>query len=414
MCGIEKYEMQVSIGYQGLEGSFSEMAARKMAKDCGLADVNFVPLKTAEDVILNLQRKVIDYALVATRNSIGGNVEETMNVIKKNQLQLKRAAVFPIHQCLFKLNADIPDIDITCIVSHPQALRQTELFRKKYFPMATEEEDEDTAQAAIRLADGDLSPTCAVICSLEAGKKNGLFLCKKNIEDKTNNRTEFRLFSLPPKNLLVKEEFDDALSRDNLVTEYLGKGAVILVLAFALWGLTFINGSILTKITSLSGYLLAVYLFYKEGRSYLNRRAIKGYWKYYSMPDPDTIKDETQLYHIPRVVRINHHDGHFHLSVFTNAGGKAHISVVGDPAYSFEIGKSRGKFTYEYRPANRDGADVSGFAILNWYKKHPWSYVKKMTGDYFGIKSKEMGSFTFYRISEEEFNDINQSMFLTD
>ena len=37
-----------------------------------------------------------------------------------------------------------------------------------------------------------------------------------------------------------------------------------------------------------------------------------------------------------------------------------------------------------------------------------------MTGDYFGIKSKEMGSFTFYRISEEEFNDINQSMFLTD
>lgn len=402
--------MPVRIGYQGLEGSFSEEAAHLIAKDCGITDVEYVPLETADAVIHSLHCRTIDYALVATRNSIGKNVEETMRVIKNSQLQLKRAAVLPIHQCLFKLNDSIPDSAIVKIASHVQALRQTERYRKKHFPQAEAIEEDDTSRAAIKLAQGELEPTCAVICSYKAGIKNGLHVIRRNIEDKKDNRTEFRLFRLPDEKLVTREGFDDALTRDSFVTEYLGKGILIVILALALWGLSFFDGSPFAKIVALSGYLLAVYVLYKKGRSLINARAIKGYWKYYSKPDNNS--DETQQYHIPRVVEIRHTEGHFLLHIYTNMEGQGQIEVIGEPGYVFETGRSRGKFTYEYRPNERGSADVSGFVILNWYKKHPWSVVNQMKGDYCGLKSKEIGSFTFYRISEEEFNDIKQSQFL--
>lgn len=404
--------MPVKIGYQGLEGSFSEAAAKEVAKDCGLKDVEYIPLETASAVIHNLHRGTIDYALVATRNSIGGNVEETMREIRDSQLQLKRAHVMPIHQCLFKQNPDVSNADITHIASHEQALRQTEQFRKKTFPLAETIEEKDTTRAAMKLSSGELdSSHCAVICSYEAGINHGLCLIQKNIEDKKDNETEFRLFRLPQADLVTEEAFDDAITRDSLVTEYLGKFAIIVVLALALWGLSYIDGTPLVKISTLTGYLLAVYVIYKRVRNSLSIRAIKGYWKYYSKPDNNV--DERQQYHIPRVVEIRHTEDHFRLHIYTSMKGKGQISVIGEPGYVFETGRSRGKFTYEYRAMERDRVDVSGFVILNWYKKHPWSVINKMNGDYCGTKSKEIGSFTFYRISQEEFNDIQQSEFLT-
>lgn len=406
--------MAVTIGYQGIEGSFSELAAKRLADECGFKDVTFVPLKNSFSVINSLEQKRIDYALLASRNSIGGNVKETMDIImdtRRHQLQLKRAAVFPIHQCLFKKDAETQDKDITKIVSHIQALHQTEKYRQKHFPQAEEVEEEDTALAAMKLANDEYEPGCAVICSYEAGIKYGLHLCKRNIEDRHDNRTEFRLFKLPDSMFVSKDSFDDAASRDPFITEYLGKGIIILILAFALWGITFIEGSTFAKISSLSAYILLVYVLYKKSRNDFNKRALKGYWKYYSVPDNK--KDDSQLYHVPRVVRISHVDGHFRLDIYTNVRGEGQISVIGEPAYSFETGQSYGKLTYEYRPANLEGADVAGFAILKWYKKHPWSIINRMSGNYFGTKSKEIGSFTFFRISEEEFNDINLSQFIT-
>lgn len=402
----------IKIGYQGLEGSFSEEAARRIAQDCDMQDVEFIPLETSSAVIHELRRRTIDYALVASRNSIGGNVEESMRIIKDTQFQLKRAAVFPIHQCLFKLNSDIPDSSITHIASHIQALHQTERFRKEMFPKAEAIIEEDTTRAAIKLSQGELAPTCAVVCSYKAGIKYGLCLIKSNIEDEKNNRTEFRLFRLPDTKLVTREGFDDALTRDSFITEYLGEAIIIVLLAIALWGLGTLGITPLAKITTLSGYLLTVYVLFKKGQDALNARAFKGYWKYYSKPDNNL--DESQQYHIPRVVEIRHTDKHFRLNIYTDVEGQGQICVVGEPGYAFKTEKSHGKFTYNYRPIERNRADVSGFVLLDWYKKHPWSIVNMMKGNYCGVKSKEIGSFTFYRISEEEFNDIQLSRFLID
>lgn len=403
----------IRIGYQGREGSFSEFAAKQLAEECGLTDVVFIPKETALAVINSLREKTIEYALLATRNSTGGNVEETMRVITNTQFQLKRATVIRIHQCLFKLREDIPDKDITHIVSHIQALRQTEKYRKNKFPHAVAEENEDTAKAAIQLANGELDPHCAVICSLEAGYANGLHLYEKNIEDDKKNRTEFRLVKLPDEKYVTEEGFDEAITRNHFITEHVGKGLAILLLALALWGLNFFEGPLLAKVSSLCGYLLVVYLTYKWIINHFNKKALTGYWKYYSKPFNNT--DEAQLYHVPRIVDITERDGHFRLEAYTNnVGMKRQINAVGEPAYSFETGSSRGIFYYKYSPGEQQVADVSGSAVLEWYKKHPWSKITTMRGNYFGIRSQEIGAFTFYRISEEEFNDIQLSRFLID
>jgi hypothetical protein len=50
--------------------------------------------------------------------------------------------------------------------------------------------------------------------------------------------------------------------------------------------------------------------------------------------------------------------------------------------------------------------------LLKWYKKHSYAKVKRMTGQYFGVKSREMGTLLYQRISKEEFDNISRCDFL--
>ena len=398
----------IIIGYQGIEGSFSESAAKRMAALCGFNDVVFVPLKNSGPVINALFRKDIDYALVATRNSIGGNVAETMAEITRAQLRLKRAEVFPIHQCIFKYNDSVKNKSIKKIVSHIQALNQTRKYRDNMFPGVEAIEEEDTALAAKNLSEGVYGKNTAVICSFEAGTRYGLSLIKGNIEDRTDNKTEFRLFALPYKRFVVSESFNDSLIKSGQVVELIIKAIIFVVLLVALWYVSRINKNPIAAAAALSGYIATVYIAIKTCKSFLATRSVVGYWKYYSKPD--NVQDETQQYHVPRVVEIRHKEGRYHLDIYTPHGT---IQAVSDEAYLFSSSSSWGKFTYEYHTPNNNNVDVEGFAILGWYRRNSLCRIKKMVGNYFGRRTRDNGSFTFYRISKNEFEDIKSSHFLS-
>ena len=397
----------IIIGYQGIEGSFSEAAAMKMAELCGFTDVVYIPLKNSAPVINALFRKEIDYALVATRNSIGGNVAETMAVITRAQLRLKRAEVFPIHQCIFKANRSVKNQSIKKIISHVQALNQTRNYRENNFPIADAIEDEDTALAAKKLSEGVYGKDTAVICSHEAGTRYGLSLIEENIEDQKDNKTEFRLFALPLKKYVVHESFNDSLLKNGQVVELIIKGVIFVILLAALWFVTRVNKNPIAAAAALSGYIAAVYFAIKTLKSYFTTRSIVGYWKYYSKPD--TVQNETQQYHIPRVVEIRHKEGRLHLDIYTPRGT---IQAVSDEAYLYSPGSSWGQFTYKYHTPNNNNVDVEGFAILGWYRRNSLCRINKMTGNYFGRRTRDTGSFTFFRISKNEFEDIKNSRFL--
>lgn len=183
----------VKIGYQGIEGSNAEEASKLMAKQLNLSNVEYVPLVTAKQTIYALKSGSVDYAVVATKNTIGGVVKETFDAINNECLQLVSTQLLDIHHCVFK-KAETPLDEIKEIASHIQALIQTKEHVKELFPQCTTKEIEDTAIGAKYLKEGKLPSTTAIICRKNAGEQFGLELVYENIEDQKNNRTEFQLF----------------------------------------------------------------------------------------------------------------------------------------------------------------------------------------------------------------------------
>ncbi len=186
----------MNIAYQGIEGSNSEEAAKKLAKKFNLQDVEFLPLISSDKVIEALKLGHAQYGVVATHNAIGGIVTETQEALKGIDAECLEKHSMHIHHCLFVKNKEINLDDVTTVVSHPQALAQTKQNLTTLYPQMQAEPIEDTALGAKRLAKGELSENTAVICSKRAGESFGLYLLKENIEDSLENITDFQLIKL--------------------------------------------------------------------------------------------------------------------------------------------------------------------------------------------------------------------------
>ena len=176
----------MKIGYQGMEFSYSDFATDLLVKN--FKDVEKVPLISSENVAQMLIAKEIDFGVVAVKNNIGGIVKETDKILQTNLFTIINTIEVEIKHCLFSLNKDYSDkIDI--ITSHPQALKQCEIFLEKNYSNCKTITYCDTAKAAEDLKKGFLSKTTGVICCENAGLKNNLFLIRKNIADKKSFTT---------------------------------------------------------------------------------------------------------------------------------------------------------------------------------------------------------------------------------
>lgn len=180
------------IGYQGAVGSNAECAAQEIAQLQGYRGVDFVPLVGSRSVVEELAAGRIDLGVVAVRNSIAGEVTETLEAIEGHKHEVLCEHSIYIHHCLFRLH-DVPVKKLRKVASHPQALAQTRKTRSKYKDQLEEVPAPDTAITAAWLSSGVLSPDTAVICRMNAGKMWGLELVAKNIEDDRTNRTTFQL-----------------------------------------------------------------------------------------------------------------------------------------------------------------------------------------------------------------------------
>lgn len=190
-------KQQIKIGYQGIEGSNSEEAAKRFAQKLELKNAQYIPLVNSKNVIENLEQEQIDFGIVATKNNYAGKVIETINAIKEAKQEIKCLGKLEleIHHCIFKKNKDIRNEELKTIASHIQALIQTKEFRKRNLPNLKEQEVEDTALAAQYLKEGKLEKTVAIISRKEAGIMYGLELIYENIEDSKENTTEFAIYS---------------------------------------------------------------------------------------------------------------------------------------------------------------------------------------------------------------------------
>lgn len=186
----------IKIGYQGMEGSNSEEASLIMIEKLNLNNIELIPLISSKNVISALETGSIDFGVVAIKNSIGGTVEETAEAIINKKIEQIIELKIPIHHCLFKKNDNIDNKEISLIISHIQALKQTSNNIEQLYPDINKEAIEDTAIGAKRLYEDIYNNNTAIICRKNAGEKYGLSLIKENIEDRDDNATTFKMFKI--------------------------------------------------------------------------------------------------------------------------------------------------------------------------------------------------------------------------
>ena len=184
--------MTVTIAYMGIPGSNSEQAAMDFAAEMGWEDYDLLPRVDSRGVIRSMDEEGADYGVVAVANINAGPVIETREALEgRDDIEFVLSFWVPIHHCVFvKEGYDGP---VRHIASHIQALLQTKGNLERLFPDADRIEVEDTAVAAEYLSEGKLSEDTAVVCRRNAGQMFGLRMIHENIEDRSDNMTEFHL-----------------------------------------------------------------------------------------------------------------------------------------------------------------------------------------------------------------------------
>jgi prephenate dehydratase len=184
------------VGYQGMENSNSEEAAKNMMKKLDISNYELVPLISSKNVIGALKRKEVDYGVVAVENSIGGVVKETLEAIQNDILETVCKETLFINHSVFIINPNIKRNEIIKVISHEQALKQCNNNIQEFFPNSSNVSIEDTAIGAKYLAEGKYDEYTAVICKKSAGLKYNLHLLEEQFQDMSDNRTEFRMFKI--------------------------------------------------------------------------------------------------------------------------------------------------------------------------------------------------------------------------
>ena len=183
------------IGYQGIKGSNSEMAAKLIGEKEGFTNVTYIPLVSSFNVLESIHQGIIDYGVIAIHNSSGGHVLESKKALKHIHVDLVSQITIPIEHFLFVKNPSVMKQDISQIISHSQAFMQCIQTLKTNYPKIPLISDEDTATAAMKLRLELLPFSSAVICRKEAGFNNGLHLLESHLEDRKDNTTTFHMYS---------------------------------------------------------------------------------------------------------------------------------------------------------------------------------------------------------------------------
>ncbi len=179
-----QFPSSTTIACQGIEGSYSQMAADKL-----FPMGNLMFFSTFEAVFNAVENGLCRFGIVPVENSSNGSVRATYDLLRTKNVKIVKSARLCIkHELLAKPGTKIEDIKQ--IRSHSQALVQCSEFLKKNFPNVILKEDANTAFAARAVAEDD-DFTTAAIASPSACELYGLVPLMRDIQNSDNNYTRF-------------------------------------------------------------------------------------------------------------------------------------------------------------------------------------------------------------------------------
>lgn len=180
---------QQIVAYQGEAGAYSEEGALSLFPDGELR-----PLSSIRKVFEAVEVGRVDLGLVPMDNSQAGSINETYDLFLKHGLHLVGETVVRVDHCLLALPGSHMD-DLVEVISHPQAIAQSEEFLNSLSVSIRAEYD--TAGAAKLIFEDKLEGTAA-IASRRAGEIYGLEVLAEKIQTYPDNYTRFGALSRNP------------------------------------------------------------------------------------------------------------------------------------------------------------------------------------------------------------------------
>lgn len=175
--------LELTIGYQGVPGSFSEEALYNYFPN----DVETKNYDLFEDVFIALEKGEIHYGVLPIENSSTGAISSVYDLLNQYSSHIVgETYVKPIQNLLGIKGSTINDIQE--VYSHPQGFEQSKTFLSKYswqhIPYY------NTAKSAEYIMQQN-NKTIAAIASRKAAELYGLTVLADNINCNQNNTTRF-------------------------------------------------------------------------------------------------------------------------------------------------------------------------------------------------------------------------------
>jgi chorismate mutase/prephenate dehydratase len=182
------------IAYQGIDGAYSQLAAKKFFAET-LDRSAFTGYATFAEVVEAVEEGFADFGMLPVENTTAGSINEVYDLLSRTKLNIIGEEVFRVDHCLVGIG-EVPLATLRRIYSHPQALAQCGRFLSQLANCRTEEFT-DTAMA-VQMIKEEGDPARAAIASEEAARLYGMVILARGIADHPNNFTRFLIVSRKP------------------------------------------------------------------------------------------------------------------------------------------------------------------------------------------------------------------------
>lgn len=176
----------MKIGYQGIEGAYSEIAAKQFFKS---GNCELTGLKDFNEIFSQAHDGILDFAVVPIENSLAGSIHKNIDLLNTFNLKIVGEIYLRISHNLLGIRGSRME-DIKEVYSHWQALSQCEDTIRTILPTVKIQEYFDTAGSAKFVSDTN-DVTKAAIASQLSAEKYDLEIIQPNFQDHDNNFTRF-------------------------------------------------------------------------------------------------------------------------------------------------------------------------------------------------------------------------------
>ena len=177
--------MTVRVGYQGTNGTFSEIAVMRYFADRDYEPHNY---KNFIDILNDCDSGLLDYALLPVENTTTGVISRTVDLFRNYGIHAVGEITVPIRQNLITIPGTSLE-EIKEVYSHPEAISQCSRFFEDH-PNIRAVAFQDTARSVEYVKEeGDRSK--AALGSDRAAEYYGMEILCPNVQDSDTNITRF-------------------------------------------------------------------------------------------------------------------------------------------------------------------------------------------------------------------------------